>query len=115
LTISRGKLAEDSVLPAGESSAAAVPAELVPGFGWVAGRGWRRVVWGVLAAEVAVVVVFAVVYRPFDLAIYLWGGKAVLHGLRLYGVQVRGNWFTLGRHALSGQRIWGYLMPHAAG
>jgi Glycosyltransferase family 87 len=70
------------------------PAGLVPGFGWVAGRGWRRVVWGVLAAEVAVVVVFAVVYRPFDLAIYLWGGKAVLHGLRLYGVQVRGNWFT---------------------
>ncbi len=52
-------------------------------------------VWGVLGVQVAVVLVFALVYRPFDLWIYLWGGRAVTHGLRLYSVQVRGNnWFT---------------------
>ncbi len=71
------------------------PSALVPGLEWVAGRRGRRVVWGALAAEVAVVLVFALVYRPFDLAIYLWGGRAVRQGLRLYAVQVRGNnWFT---------------------
>jgi hypothetical protein len=70
-------------------------AALVPGLGWVAGRRARRVVWGVLAVQVAVVLVFALVYRPFDLWIYLWGGRAVTRGLGLYAVQVRGNnWFT---------------------
>ncbi len=68
---------------------------VVPGLGWVAGRRARRVVWSVLAVQVAAVVVFALVYRPFDLWIYLWGGRAVSHGLRLYSVQLRGNnWFT---------------------
>jgi hypothetical protein len=94
LTVSRSAPTGDDILLPGAQSAAVNPAGLIPGLGWIAGRRARRVVWGVLAAEVAVVVVFAVVYRPFDLAIYLWGGRAVTHGLRLYAVQVRGNWFT---------------------
>ena len=47
-----------------------------------------------LALELTLVVVFAGVYRPFDLSIYLWGGRAVSHGLALYLVQARANWFT---------------------
>jgi hypothetical protein len=86
-------LHEASAPPPSESASSSLLA-VVPGLGWVAGRRARRVVWGVLAAEVAVVLVFALVYRPFDLAIYLWGGRAVGHGLRLYAVQVRNNWFT---------------------
>jgi hypothetical protein len=114
LTISHGSVAEDSILAADEPSAATVPADLVPGFGWVLGRG-RRVVWGVLAAEVLLVLVFAVVYRPFDLAIYLWGGKAVLHGLRLYAVPVRGNWFTYPPFAAALFTPLAFLPPIVAG
>jgi hypothetical protein len=47
-----------------------------------------------VALQLAVVAGFAVVYRPFDLQIYLWGGKAVTHGLRLYLVQSHANFFT---------------------
>lgn len=93
-TIGRGEVAEDNIPLTPEPSAAAGLAGVVPSLGWAGGRRAGRVVWGVLAAEVLVVVVFAVAYRPFDLAIYLQGGRAVLHGLRLYTVPVRGNWFT---------------------
>lgn len=67
-----------------------------PVFGWT----WlerlraRRAVWAVLAAEIITVAVFSVVYRPFDLNIYLWGGRSVTHGLRLYQVMADHNWFT---------------------
>ena len=47
-----------------------------------------------LAAEIITVAVFSVVYRPFDLNIYLWGGRSVTHGLRLYQVMADHNWFT---------------------
>jgi alpha-1,2-mannosyltransferase len=80
--------------PAAGPSTAGEPSSVVPGLGWVAGRRARRVVWCVLAVQVTAVLVFALVYQPFDLAIYLWGGRAVTHGLQLYAVQVRGNWFT---------------------
>lgn len=54
----------------------------------------RRVVYGSLLLGLGLVTGFAVVYRPFDLNIYLWGGRAVQHGLRLYLVQSHANWFT---------------------
>jgi alpha-1,2-mannosyltransferase len=47
-----------------------------------------------LTLEVGLVIGFAAVYRPFDLDIYLFGGRAVSHGLRLYLVQSDGNWYT---------------------
>lgn len=58
------------------------------------GRRGRSVTAALLAAELATVVVFALVYRPLDLSIYLWGGQAVSHGLSLYLIPVHGNWFT---------------------
>ena len=62
--------------------------------GWLESRGGRRLVWLTLLLEVAVVGGFAIVYRPFDLQIYLWGGRAVTEGLRLYLVAPQANWFT---------------------
>ena len=58
------------------------------------GRRARRVVCGCLLAELSLLIGFAIAYRPFDLSIYLWGGNAVTHGLRLYLIQPRANWFT---------------------
>lgn len=57
-------------------------------------RRARRILSVTLALQLAVVAGFAVVYRPFDLQIYLWGGKAVTEGLRLYLVQSHANYFT---------------------
>jgi hypothetical protein len=48
----------------------------------------------VLILELALLAGFVAVYRPFDLQIYLWGGREVLHGLRLYDVKSHANWFT---------------------
>ena len=64
------------------------------GWTWLARPRVRRAVWAVLAAEIITVAVFSIVYRPFDLNIYLWGGRAVRHGLRLYAVKPDHNWFT---------------------
>ncbi|HEX3491517.1 MAG TPA: hypothetical protein VHU92_19375, partial [Streptosporangiaceae bacterium] len=64
------------------------------GWTWLARPRVRRAVWALLAAEIITVAVFSIVYRPFDLNIYLWGGRAVLHGLRLYSVKPDHNWFT---------------------
>jgi hypothetical protein len=54
----------------------------------------RKLAYAVLLLEVAIVIGFAIAYRPFDLNIYLWGGRAVSDGLRLYLVQPHANWFT---------------------
>jgi hypothetical protein len=62
--------------------------------GWLHGRRARLAVAITLTLEVGLVIGFAAVYRPFDLQIYLWGGRAVTHGLQLYLVQSDGNWFT---------------------
>jgi Glycosyltransferase family 87 len=95
MTVTRNEPFVDGGLSAGGPSPACRASSVVPGFGWVAGRRAGRVVWGVLGVQVLAVLVFALVYRPFDLWIYLWGGRAVTHGLELYAVQVRGNnWFT---------------------
>jgi hypothetical protein len=54
----------------------------------------RRAALVLLALEIGLVIGFVAAYRPFDLNIYLWGGRAVTHGLRLYLVQSHANWFT---------------------
>ena len=64
------------------------------GWTWLQRPRARRAVWAVLAAEIITVAVFSVVYRPFDLNIYLWGGRSVTRGLRLYQVMADHNWFT---------------------
>ena len=48
-------------------------------------RPWvtRAIVWGLILA-VALVVGFAIGYRPFDFGVYRWGGQAVTQGVRLY-------------------------------
>lgn len=58
------------------------------------GRRARFVAYAAVLAELGLVIGFAIAYRPFDLTIYLWGGRAVTQGMRLYLVQVHGNWFT---------------------
>ncbi len=58
------------------------------------GRRARSVAYAFLLTELALVIGFAIAYRPFDLNIYLWGGRAVTQGTRLYLVQAHANWFT---------------------
>jgi alpha-1,2-mannosyltransferase len=79
----------DSSRPAGRNG----PGPIF-GWTWLERPRARRAVGAVLAAEVITVAVFSVVYRPFDLNIYLWGGRSVTHGLRLYQVMADHNWFT---------------------
>jgi hypothetical protein len=69
-------------------------ADTVFGGRWLASRRARAVVYTLLFLELGLLIGFTAVYRPFDLNIYLWGGRAVLHGLRLYRVQVQANWYT---------------------
>jgi len=57
-------------------------------------RRARKLAYSVVLLEVAAVIGFAIAYRPFDLNIYLWGGRAVTEGSRLYLVQAHANWFT---------------------
>lgn len=82
--------------PASLGSGPAASPESGPAAGpsWLHGRRFRLAVAITLTLEVGLVIGFAAVYRPFDLQIYLWGGQAVTHGLRLYLVQSHGNWFT---------------------
>jgi len=69
--------------------------ELGTAEGPVMSRVWtRRVVYGVLAAELAVVIAFAATYNALDFRIYMWGGHAVLHDNRLYLALAYGHWFT---------------------
>ena len=58
------------------------------------GRRARSVAYACILAELGLVIGFAIAYHPFDLSIYLWGGRAVTEGLRLYLVQAHANWFT---------------------
>ncbi|HUB38843.1 MAG TPA: glycosyltransferase 87 family protein [Streptosporangiaceae bacterium] len=57
-------------------------------------RRARKLAYAAVLLEVAIVTGFAIVYRPFDLNIYLWGGHAVTDASRLYLVQAHANWFT---------------------
>jgi alpha-1,2-mannosyltransferase len=61
---------------------------------WLESRRGPQLIYAVVLLEIALVAGFAVVYRPFDLQIYLWGGRAVTSGTRLYRALANGNWFT---------------------
>lgn len=61
---------------------------------WLETERARRLMYVTVALQLAVVAVFGLVYRPFDLQIYLWGGRAVTEGVRLYLAQSHGNLFT---------------------
>ena len=54
----------------------------------------RRLVYGVLGAQIAVVVGFALTYNALDFFIYTLGGRAVGHDARLYLDQMAAHWFT---------------------
>ena len=70
------------------------PAEALFRWAWLANRRLRRATYALLALEIGLVIGFVIAYHPFDLNIYLWGGRAVTHGLRLYLAQADANWFT---------------------
>jgi hypothetical protein len=74
--------------------AAWLSADALFGGRWVASKRARRAVYTLLFLEIGLVIGFAAIYKPFDLNIYLWGGRAVTHGLRLYHVEADNNWFT---------------------
>lgn len=61
---------------------------------WAASQRARRAIYTLLFLEIGLVIGFAAIYKPFDLNIYLWGGRAITHGLRLYHVEADSNWFT---------------------
>ena len=88
--------AADNTTNAPATTSPAAPESATALFGWNGLRNprARQAAHLVLALEIALVIGFVVVYRPFDLNIYLWGGRAVTHGLRLYLVQADANWFT---------------------
>jgi alpha-1,2-mannosyltransferase len=79
------------------------------------GRRARAIAYGCVLAELGLVVGFAIAYRPFDLSIYLWGGGAVTHGMRLYAVAPRGNWFTYPPFAAALFTPLAALPPHVVG
>jgi len=82
-----------SLVSAGSSAGASTP-WFARGAAWLNTQRARRIMYMTLALQLAAVVGFAIVYRPFDLRIYLWGGKAVTQGLRLYLAQSHANYFT---------------------
>jgi hypothetical protein len=81
-------------LPGAPATVTAPALDAAPGWRWLAGLRMRRAAFAVLLLQVALLIGFVVAWRPFDLDIYLWGGRAVTHGLRLYLVQADANWFT---------------------
>ena len=80
--------------PSASSPARASATAVARATAWLETRRARRVMYVALSLQLAVAVGFAIVYRPFDLQIYLWGGKAVTQGLRLYLAQSHANYFT---------------------
>ncbi len=81
---------------AAEPAGAAAGGGAGPGqvLGWLGSRNGGRLACLTLLLELGLVTGFAVVYKPFDLQIYLWGGRAVTEGLRLYLVAPHASWFT---------------------
>jgi len=61
---------------------------------WLAERWVARAVYGVLLAEVGVLVWFALSFKAIDFVVYMWGGHAVTHGTELYLGSSGRNRFT---------------------
>jgi alpha-1,2-mannosyltransferase len=65
-----------------------------PNAAWLRHRRVRLAIGAALVAELGLAIGFVIAYRPLDLEIYLWGGRAVTQGMRLYLTQAHANWFT---------------------
>jgi hypothetical protein len=61
---------------------------------WLAKQWVARAVYGVLLAEVGVLMWFAVSFKAIDFVVYMWGGHAVSQGTQLYLGSSGGNYFT---------------------
>jgi alpha-1,2-mannosyltransferase len=61
---------------------------------WLAKRWVAGLVYGILLAEVGVLVWYAVSFKAVDFAVYMWGGHALGHGTVLYLGKANGHWFT---------------------
>ena len=60
-----------------------VPLDMAPNWRPLASRRVRRGAVAILLLELALMIGFVAVYQPFDLNIYLWGGRAVEHKITL--------------------------------
>lgn len=60
----------------------------------LAGRWVARAVYGVLLAEVGVLIWFALSFTAVDFFVYMWGGHSVTHGTQLYLGSSGRNYFT---------------------
>ena len=78
----------------GQPAAAGVGPHVAAGRRWLAERWVARAVYGVLLAEVGVLIWFALSFKAIDFVIYMWGGHAVTHGTQLYLGSSGGNYFT---------------------
>ena len=70
--------------------------------------------WALLAAEVALLVAFAIGYDAYDFHVYALGGHAVLDGNELYAFQWRGHGFTYPPFAALGFLPFAHLPLPAA-
>jgi hypothetical protein len=79
-------------------------------------RRWAApAVYGVLLAEVAVIIWFSVAFKAVDFVVYMWGGHAISHDTLLYlGNSGNGHWFTYTPFAAA---VFApiAIMPNAAG
>jgi Glycosyltransferase family 87 len=59
-------------------------------------RRWAApVIYGVLLAEVAIIIWYAVSFKAVDFVVYMWGGHAIGHDTSLYlDNSGNGHWFT---------------------
>jgi hypothetical protein len=92
--IASGKTLRGRAAGPATSAGSLASAPATDGWRWLHSLRGRRTIYTVLVLEIGVVIGFVAVYRPFDLSIYLWGGRAVTQGMRLYLVQPHANWFT---------------------
>jgi alpha-1,2-mannosyltransferase len=61
---------------------------------WLDRRWAARAVYGVLLAEVGVLIWFALSFKAIDFVVYMWGGHAVTHGAQLYLGSSGRNYFS---------------------
>jgi hypothetical protein len=61
---------------------------------WLARKWVARAIYGVLLAEVGILIWYAVSFKAVDFVVYMWGGHAVTHDSRLYLDSSGGHWFT---------------------
>jgi hypothetical protein len=61
---------------------------------WLANRWVARAFYGVLLAEIGVLIWYGLSFKAVDFIVYMWGGHAVAHDTQLYLDSSSGHWFT---------------------